>query len=93
LPVRENSYIIIAGIKFDSYKMIFTTGILAVAFGNKTSLHLLGLSTMKLEGVYYFEFAFSMRADLEEGTFLAQGQLTENNYILLPQLKLTGGFA
>lgn len=93
LPVRENSYVIIAGIKFDSYKMIFTTGILAVAFGNKTSLHLLGLSTMKLEGVYYFEFAFSMRADLEEGIFLAQGQLTENNYILLPQLKLTGGFA
>lgn len=93
LPVSENNYVMMGGIKFDSYKMIFTTGILAVAFGNKTSLNLLGLSTMKLEGVYYFEFAFSMRADLDEGTFLAQGQLTDNNYILLPQLKLTGGFA
>ncbi|WP_131430837.1 DUF6603 domain-containing protein [Chryseobacterium formosense] len=93
LPASENSYVIIAGIKFDSYKMIFTTGILALAFGNKTSLNLLGLSTMKLEGVYNFEFAFSMRADLEEGTFLARGQLTDNTYVLLPQLKLTGGFA
>ncbi|MGO4710379.1 DUF6603 domain-containing protein [Chryseobacterium sp. 2TAF14] len=93
LPATENNYVIVAGIKFDSYKMIFTTGILAIAFGNKTSLNLLGLSTMKLEGVYNFEFAFSMRADLEEGTFLAQGQLTDNTYVLLPQLKLTGGFA
>lgn len=93
LPANENSYVIIAGIKFDSYKMIFTTGILAIAFGNKTSINLLGLSTMKQEGVYNFEFAFSMRADLEEGTFLAQGQLTDNTFVLLPQLKLTGGFA
>ncbi|MCX8526457.1 hypothetical protein OF897_21295 [Chryseobacterium formosus] len=93
LPTSENSYVMIAGIKFDSYKMIFTTGILALAFGNKTSLNLLGLSKMKLEGVYNFEFAFSMRADLEEGTFLAHGQLTNNSYVLLPQLKLTGGFA
>lgn len=93
LPASENTYVIVAGIKFDSYKMIFTTGILAIAFGNKTSLNLLGLSTMKLEGVYNFEFAFSMRADLDEGTFLARGQLTDNTYVLLPQLKLTGGFA
>lgn len=93
LPASENTYVIVAGIKFDSYKMIFTTGILAIAFGNKTSINLLGLSTMKLEGVYHFEFAFSMRADLDEGTFLARGQLTDNTYILLPQLKLTGGFA
>lgn len=93
LPACENNYVVVAGIKFDSYKMIFTTGILAIAFGDKTSLNLLGLSTMKLEGVYNFEFAFSMRAHLEEGTFLAQGQLTDNTYVLLPQLKLTGGFA
>jgi hypothetical protein len=93
LPASENNYVIVAGIKFDSYKMIFTTGVLAIAFGNKTSLNLLGLSTMKQEGVYNFEFAFSMRADLDEGTFLAQGQLTDNTYVLLPQLKLTGGFA
>lgn len=69
LPASENNYVIVAGIKFDSYKMIFTTGVLAIAFGNKTSLNLLGLSTMKQEGVYNFEFAFSMRADLDEGTF------------------------
>lgn len=93
LPASENTYVIMAGIKFDSYKMIFTTGILVIAFGDRTSLNLLGLSTMKLEGVYNFEFAFSMRADLEEGTFLARGQLTDNTYVLLPQLKLTGGFA
>lgn len=93
LPASENTYVIVAGIKFDSYKMIFTTGILAIAFGNKTSVNLLGLSTMKMEGVYNFEFAFSMRADLDEGTFLARGQLTDNTYVLLPQLKLTGGFA
>lgn len=93
LPASEGTYVIVAGIKFDSYKMIFTTGIVAIAFGNQNSFNLLGLSTMKLEGVYNFEFAFSMRADLDEGTFLAQGQLTNNTYILFPELKLTGGFA
>ncbi len=93
LPALENNYVIIAGIKFDSYKMIFTTGIVAVAFGTKTSINLLGLSTMGLVGVYNFEFAFSLRADLDEGTFMAQGQLTDKTFILLPQLKLTGGFA
>ena len=93
LPACEDTYVIVAGIKFDSYKMIYTTGIVAIAFGNKTSFNLLGLSTMKMPGVYNFEFAFSMRADLDEGIFLAQGQLTDNTYILLPQLKLTGGFA
>lgn len=93
LPASEGTYVIVAGIKFDSYKMIFTTGIVAIAFGNQTSFNLLGISTMQLPGVYNFEFAFSMRADLDEGTFLAQGQLTDNTYILFPQLKLTGGFA
>lgn len=93
LPASEDTYIIVAGIKFDSYKMIFTTGIVAIAFGNQTSFNLLGFSIMQLPGVYNFEFAFSMRVDLDEGTFLAQGQLTDNTYILFPQLKLTGGFA
>jgi hypothetical protein len=93
IPPEEGSYVIAAGIKFDTYKLIVTTGILAVAFGNKTSVTLLGLSVMSLEGVYHIEFAFSMRADLEDGVFMARGQLTDKSYVLLPQLRLTGGFA
>lgn len=93
IPPEEGSYVIAAGIKFDTYKLIVTTGILAIAFGNKTSVTLLGLSVMSLEGVYYIEFAFSMRADLEDGIFMARGQLTDKSYVLLPQLRLTGGFA
>jgi len=93
IPAEENNYVIVAGIKFDTYKIIVTTGILAVAFGNKTSINLLGLSTMSLEGVYNIEFAFSLRADLEEGIFIARGQLTDSSYVLFPELKLTGGFA
>jgi len=93
IPPEEGSYVIAAGIKFDTYKLIVTTGILAVAFGNKTSVTLLGLSVMSMESVYYIEFAFSMRADLEDGIFMARGQLTDKSYVLLPQLRLTGGFA
>ncbi len=93
IPPEDNSYVIVAGIKFDTYKIIVTTGILAVAFGNKTSVNLLGLSVSALEGVYNIEFAFSLRADIEDGIFIARGQLTEKSYVLLPQLKLTGGFA
>lgn len=93
IPAEENSYVIVAGIKFDTYKIIVTTGILAVAFGNKTSVNILGLSAMSLKGIYNIEFAFSLRADLEDGIFIARGQLTDKSYVLLPELKLTGGFA
>ncbi|WP_294298158.1 DUF6603 domain-containing protein [uncultured Chryseobacterium sp.] len=93
IPPEDNSYVIVAGIKFDTYKIIVTTGILAVAFGNKISINLLGLSAMALEGVYHIEFAFSLRADIEDGIFMARGQLTDKSYVLLPKLKLTGGFA
>lgn len=93
IPAEDNNYVIVAGIKFDTYKIIVTTGILAVAFGNRTSVNLLGLSAMFLKGVYNIEFAFSLRADLEDGVFIARGQLTDKSYVLLPELKLTGGFA
>lgn len=93
IPPENDSYVIVAGIKFDTYKIIVTTGILAVAFGNQTTVNLLGLSVMSMEGIYHIEFAFSLKADIDEGIFIARGQLTEKSYVLLPQLRLTGGFA
>lgn len=92
VPAAPGSYFLVAGIRFESFKVIRTIALAVVKFGYELEINLLGISSLSLPTVYA-ELAFSVQFAPARGIFMAKGQLTGNSYVLFPGLKLTGGFA
>lgn len=92
IPPSPGSYFLIAGIRFESFKVIRTIALAVVKFGHELEINLLGISSLTLPTVYV-ELAFSVQFAPARGIFMARGLLTANSYVLFPGLKLTGGFA
>ncbi|WCT10480.1 DUF6603 domain-containing protein [Mucilaginibacter jinjuensis] len=92
IPPNIGSYFIIAGLRFETFKIIRTVAIAVVKFGNEFEINLLGISTLTLPSVY-LELAFSVQFAPAKGIFMARGQFTNRSYLLFPDVALTGGFA
>ncbi|PAM95148.1 hypothetical protein B4N84_07655 [Flavobacterium sp. IR1] len=90
---EDGCYILMGAVKFESFKVIQTTAIIAVTFGNKLNINLLGVSKFEKKGSYNIELGFSVLVDIDEGIFMAKGEFSNNSYILTPKIKITGGFA
>lgn len=90
---EDGCYILMGAVKFESFKVIQTTAIIAVTFGNKLNINLLGVSKFEKKGSYNIELGFSVLLDVDEGVFMARGEFSNNSYILTPKIKITGGFA
>lgn len=92
IPFSKGDYFLVAGINFESFKIVSTQALLAVKFGNDLEVTLLGVSRMSFPAVN-IELMFMAQFIPSEGIFMARGQLTENSYIFHRSVRLTGGFA
>lgn len=95
---KKDSLVIIAGLKFNSFNIMDTIAIAIVVLEENPTINLVGLTSISSKSSsnykpYHLELGFVVSIDSNKGQFLAYGQLTDNSYILLPKLKLTGGFA
>ncbi|HXA62121.1 MAG TPA: DUF6603 domain-containing protein, partial [Streptosporangiaceae bacterium] len=103
LPPSPGDYFLMAGIHFTSFEMIDSFLLLAVSFGHRFELNLLGLSTLVLPaadasaaGVTPIaEVQLALRASFvpDDGVFSISAQLTPNSFLLSRDCHLTGGFA
>ncbi len=103
LPPSIGDYFLAVGIRFTTFEMIDTFILLAVAFGHRFELNILGLSTMILPapdaasaGVTPLaEIQLALRATFvpDDGFFGISAQLTPNSFLLSRDCHLTGGFA
>jgi len=102
LPPAVGEVFIAAGVKFNSFKQIDSFALLAVKFGRRFEIDLLGVSTLstpapnkgqQVAPVAQAELALKASFIPEEGVLGVQAQLTPNSYIFSKDCHLTGGFA
>jgi len=102
IPPAIGQYWLAVGIKFTSFKMVNSFALLAVQFGKRLEIDLLGISSLvvptpeaKKVMTPLAEVELALRAVLapDEGYLKIEAQLTRNSYILTKDCHLTGGFA
>ncbi|MEQ9481293.1 DUF6603 domain-containing protein [Coleofasciculus sp. F4-SAH-05] len=99
-PASDSGFLAL-GIKFTSFKLVDSFGLLTVAINeSKFEVNLLGLSSLiippqesGLPAVGRAELVMAARFAPSEGILSVRAQLTDNSYILSPDCRLTGGFA
>ncbi len=85
------------GVKFTTYQVLETKGVLFVKLSDGFTIGILGLSSMSLPtkelGIGYVELAFLAYFDSEEQVLWVEAQLTDASYLFHKSCRLTGGFA
>ena len=96
-PAQRGQFWFAAGISFTSFALVDGVVVVAVAFGNGFELSILGLARMALPrpgaALVSIELALVARVSTREGIVLVQAQLTDNSWLIMPEVRLTGGFA
>lgn len=96
-PHRMGNFWFAAGVSFTCFSLIDGVAVVAVSFGNGLDIDLLGLARMALPrpqaAIVSIELALLVHFSTEEGVFLMKAQLTDNSWLLYPDVRLTGGFA
>lgn len=83
---------IAAGIQFTAFGFINGKVVVAIAFGNKFSITILGMASFGIEPICYFEIGIEATADEEK--FLLRARLSPNSYVMHPDIfSLQGDFA
>jgi large repetitive protein len=86
-----------AGLSFNSFALVDGIAVVAIQIGGGFEMSLLGLARMALPrpeaALVSIELALVARFSTRDGIILVQGQLTDNSWLLAPQVRLTGGFA
>ncbi|MEO5900396.1 MAG: DUF6603 domain-containing protein [Ilumatobacteraceae bacterium] len=94
---KRGEYWVAAGISFTSFVLISGEIVLTIAFGDGLEITLLGLARAELPvpgaALVSIELALMARFSSTEGVVIVQAQLTENSWLLMPSVRLTGGFA
>ncbi|WP_405218427.1 DUF6603 domain-containing protein [Agrococcus sp. Ld7] len=96
-PMKKGSFWFAAGISFNSFALVDGIAVLAVQVGDGLDINLLGLARMALPrpqaALVSIELALLVRFSSSEGVIWVQAQLTDNSWLLYPDVRLTGGFA
>jgi hypothetical protein len=96
-PPEPGNFWFAAGISFTSFSLVDGVAVLSVSIGNGLELNLFGLARMALPrpqaALVSIELGLLARFSSSEGLFLIQAQLTDNSWLLYPEVRLTGGFA
>ena len=96
-PMRKGTFWFAAGLSFNSFALVDGIAVVAVQIGDGLDINLLGLARMALPrpqvALVSIEIALLVRFSSSEGVLWVQGQLTDNSWLLYPDIKLTGGFA
>ncbi|HSC90825.1 MAG TPA: DUF6603 domain-containing protein [Gaiellaceae bacterium] len=96
-PMERGTFWFAAGISFNSFALVDGIAVVAVEVGDGLDISLLGLARMALPrpqvALVSIEIALLVRFSSSEGVIWVQGQLTDNSWLLYPDVRLTGGFA
>jgi large repetitive protein len=96
-PPQRGSFWFAAGISFTSFALVDGIAVVAVSFGDGLEINLLGLARMALPrpeaALVSIELGLLARFSTHEGVFLIRAALTENSWLLYPDVRLSGGFA
>ncbi|MDM0042714.1 hypothetical protein QTH89_26070 [Variovorax sp. J22G21] len=96
-PMEKGTFWFAAGLSFNSFALVDGIAVVAVEIGDGLDINLLGLARMALPrpqvALVSIELALMVRFSSSEGVLWVQGQLTDNSWLLYPDIKLTGGFA
>ena len=95
-PAQAGTFWFAAGISFTSFALVDGVAVISVSFGSGLEVNLFGLARMALPrpqaALVSIELALLARFSTDEGVFLIQAQLTDNSWLLYPEVRLTGGF-
>ena len=96
-PPQPGHFWFAAGLSFTSFALVDGIAVVAVQLGDGFEFDLLGLARMALPrpqfAIVSIEIALVVRVSSKEGVIWVQGQLTDNSWLLYPDVRLTGGFA
>ena len=83
---------IAAGIQFTAFGFIFGKVVVAIGFGGKFSMQILGMASFGIEPICYFEIGIEVTADEEK--FMLRARLSPNSYVIHRDIfSLQGDFA
>src|SRR6478735_9953382 len=96
-PMKRGTFWFAAGLSFNSFALVDGIAVVAVEVGDGLDVNLLGLARMALPrpqaALVSIEIALLVRFSTSEGVLWVQGQLTDNSWLLVESVRLTGGFA
>ncbi|MGA0611702.1 DUF6603 domain-containing protein [Caldimonas sp. KR1-144] len=96
-PMQRGTFWFAGGLSFTSFALVDGIAVVGVQVGDGLDVNLLGLARMALPrpqvALVSIEIALVARVSSREGVVWVQGQLTDNSWLLYPDIKLTGGFA
>jgi hypothetical protein len=96
-PVRQGQFWFAAGISFTSFAVVDGVAVVAITVSDGFQFALLGLARMALPrpeiALVSIELGLVARFSTREGVLWIQAQLTDNSWLLFPQVRLTGGYA
>jgi hypothetical protein len=87
-----------AGVRFSSFEIVQSVALLTVSLSGNPQIAILGVSHLTMppmsnDPIAYAEIGLVANIDPFGGALLAQGQLTQNSYVLSHACRPTGGFA
>src|SRR5260221_8426995 len=92
-PITQGQFWFAAGVSFNSFALVDGVAVIAVQVGDGFELALLGLARMALPrpqaALVSIELALLARVSTKEGVVLVQAALTDNSWLLYPDIRLT----
>ena len=97
-PPELGTFWFAGGISFTCFSLVDGIAVIAVSFGKVgLEINLMGLARMALPrpqaALVSIELALLVRFSTSEGVFMIRAALTDNSWLLYPEVRLTGGFA
>ena len=96
-PQLKGSFWFAAGLSFTSFALVDGVVVVSVQVGDGLQIALFGLARMALPRPQFpivsIELGLIARFSSKEGVLWVQAQLTDNSWLLYPDVRLTGGFA
>ncbi len=90
-PMQQGTFWFAAGISFNSFALVDGIAVVAIEIGDGLDINLLGLARMALPrpqvAIVSIELALLVRFSSSEGVLWVQGQLTDNSWLLYPDVK------
>lgn len=97
IPTRRDHQFLAIGVKFTTYKVVDSFGLVIFNFGRKVDVDLLGVSHVvlpdKFNPLAQMFISWKGKYDVEEGELLVVGKLTDGSYVFSRRCELTGEFA
>ncbi len=91
-PPTTDQFFVVAGIKFKALGVVDTLAMFAVKFGRELEIDMMGVSSIGYPACM-IEMEWLAKIKPNEGYFFMGGQLTSRSYVLVPEARMTGGFA